>query len=992
MYRFKLKKFFVAALLCTGFGVYAQIVDGTVTSAEGPLPGATIVVKGTNTGTTADFDGNFTITAAANDVLVVSYVGFATQEVTVGDQNQITVTLQADNELEEVVVTGYGSQRQKEVTSAVVKVSAEDFNQGTINDPTQLLQGKVAGLQIYNKGGDPNSGSVIRLRGISTVGANVQPLVVIDGVIGASLKNIDPNDIQDINVLKDGSAAAIYGTRGSSGVIIVTTKKGSQGKVSLSYNGQLALAQRFNSVKILSPKEFVAAGGTDLGSQTIWLDEITRGAITKIHNISASGGSDNTSYRVSTNLREVQGILNNTGFDQFNSRLNFSTKALNDKLSLDFSTSVTKRDADNGFPQALRYAIVANPTMPIYGKDSPYQFNSEQFGGYFESLGLFDSFNPVSMIEQNKNRGDSMELNYGLNIGFDLTDDLALTARIAEQNSKLSNTIYYPTTSHFNGNATSPLRKGKVEKYNERYSFKLYELFGTFDTSFGSTDMTVTAGYSYNQTNFASNLFSLGDFPDNSLDYSDAIEFSQDLLNDGFIEAESDASPDEKIIAFFGRLNLTYDNAIFFNASLRQEGSTKLGDDEKWGLFPAVGLGVDINRYLELDQVNLLKLRVGYGVTGALPGPNGLSRQGRTLNYDGGQGGAGTTLTRAANPNLKWEEKAETNIGLEFATGRLNATLDVYSRNIKDFILERTVDVAVYGVDKRFENAGELKTQGLELAVNYDLFNDDNLSYTTGLNFSTYKTTLEDYVLDAEMRGQLGAPGQNSTAMIRVKVGEEIGQIWGPVYEGVDVDTGSPIFADINGDGQIIGNQEAALEDNADFKVLGSGIPDFELGWANQLQFGDWSINAFFRGAFGHSLVNTFRAFYEPRLSTQSSYNYVTTKLAVDGLTTARFSSLYVEKADFFKLDNLTISRSIDVSNISAIDGLSLSLSGQNVFTITNYTGADPEPALVDRGTSDNGSRPTTNDAELDVLSPGIDRRYNYFNSRTFTLGVNIKF
>lgn len=982
-----LKPFLVAFAFLLSAGMYAQTISGVVTSADGPLPGATVQVKGTNSGTSTDFDGNFSIEAGSDDVLVVSFVGFTTQEVAVAGQDQITVTLEANNELDEVVVTGYGSQNQKEVTSAVVKVTAEEFNKGTINDASQLLQGKVAGLQIYNKGGDPNSGNVIRLRGISTVGANVQPLVVIDGVIGASLNNVDPNDIENINVLKDGSAAAIYGSRGSSGVIIVTTKKGSQGKISLNYNGQLAVAQRFNSVNVLSPTEFVAAGGTDLGSQTVWLDEVTRDAVTKIHNISASGGSGNTSYRVSTNMREVEGILKNSGFDQFNTRLNFSTKALNDKLSIDFSTSVTTKDSDNGFSEALRYAVMANPTMPIYGADSPYQFNSEQFGGYFESLGLFDSFNPVSIVDQNTNRGDSMEFNYGLNLGLDLLDNLRINARLAEQNSKSSNTIYYPTTSHFNGNATSPLRKGLAEKYNQRYSFKLYELFGTYNTSFGNTNMTVTAGYSYNQTNFSSNFISLGDFPDNSLDFSDAIEFSQDLLNTGLISANSNASPDEKIIAFFGRVNLTFDNAIFVNASLRQEGSTKLGVDEKWGLFPSVGLGVDLNKYLDLANVNLLKVRVGYGVTGALPGPNGLSQQGRTLNYDGGQGGAGTTLTRAANPNLKWEEKAETNIGIEFAADKFSATLDLYQRDIKDFILERTVDVALFGVDRRFENAGELQTKGLELSLNYDVVDNDKMSYTTGINFSTYETTLQDYVLDGEMRGNLGAPGQNSTAMIRVKVGEEVGQIWGPVFDGVDAG-GGVVFADVNGDGTIVANQEAALEDNADFEVLGNGIPDFELGWSNQIQFGDWSVNAFFRGAFGHSLVNAFRAFYEPRLSTQSSYNYVTTDLAVEGLTSARFSSLYVEKADFFKLDNLTITRNINLGDFKGIDALAVSLSGQNLFTITNYTGSDPEPSLVDRGNTSNGGRP----GGSDVLAPGIDRRYNYFNSRTVTLGVNVKF
>lgn len=987
MKTFQFKSFLSAIFFVASIGVYAQSVSGTVSSDDGPLPGATVVVKGTSTGASTDFDGNFTIAANDGDVLEVSFVGFLTQEVTVSGQDQISVVLAADNELEEVVVTGYGSQRQVEVTSAVVKVEAEDFNKGAINNAAGLLQGKVAGLQIYNKGGDPNGGQVIRLRGISTVGASVQPLVVIDGVIGASLNNIDPNDIENINVLKDGSASAIYGSRGSSGVILVTTKKGKEGQsVKFSYNGQVAVASRFNSVKVLSPSEFVAAGGTNLGSQTEWIDEVTRSAVTHIHNFSAAGGGENNSYRISTNLREVEGILKNSGFDQFNTRLNYQGKALNDKLTVNFSTSVTVKNAQNGFSQALRYAVMANPTMPIYGADSPYQFNGAQFGGYFESLGLFDSFNPVSIVEQNKNDGELTEFNYNVDLQYNLLDNLRLSARMAEQNSKFSNTIYYPTTSHFNGNATSPLRKGLAEMYDGESSFKLYEVYGKFDKDFGNSKMQITAGYSYNQNNFRQRYNELGDFPDNSLDYSNAIENSEDLQSGNLrIPAYSDVSPDEKIIAFFGRLNLTLNNAIFINASLRQEGSTKLGEDEKWGLFPAVGLGVDLNKYLSLNNVQLLKVRVGYGVTGALPGLNGLSSPIRSFTWNNGAGG--TSLQRAANPGLKWEEKAETNFGVEFSSGKLAATLDIYSRDIKDFILNRAVDISVYGVGQRFENAGKLKTSGLEASLNYDLVDTANLKYNTGINFSTYETTLEEYVIPAEMRGELGAPGQNATAMIRVKEGDVIGNIWGPVFEGVDAN-GSPVFQDVIADGNLITNQEAALADDVDFAVLGNGIPDFELGWTNQLTFGDWSVNAFFRGAFGHSLINTFRAFYEPRLSTQSSYNYVTTDKAVEGLTTARFSSLYVEKADFFKLDNLTISRNIDTSGMSAIDGMSVSLSGQNVFTITDYTGADPEPSLVDRGTSDNGERPSGSD----VLAPGIDRRYNYFNSRTFTLGVNIKF
>lgn len=981
MKTFQFKAFLSAFLLLVSVGMYAQSVSGTVSSEDGPLPGATVVVKGTTNGTSTDFDGNFTIAADADAVLVVSFVGFTSQEVAVGGQDQISVILAVDNELEEVVVTGYGSQRSKEVTSAVVKIDEEEFNKGTINDASQLLQGKVAGLQVYNRGGDPNAGATIRLRGISTVGANTQPLVVIDGVIGASLANVDPTDIQSINVLKDGSAAAIYGSRGSSGVILVTTKTGKEGKVSLTYNGQFGVSNAMNTVNVLNAAEFVAAGGTDLGSSSDWVGAVTRQAVSSIHNISAAGGNGNTSYRVSANFRDVEGILISSDFSQFNTRLNFSTKALNDKLSLTVNTAFTQRKQNNGSKEALKYAVLYNPTAPIYADDYTLgAFDNQLFGGYFETLGLFDSYNPVSIAKQQINQGDKSELNYSINAAYQFNDNLSVNLNAASQVSKYSNQLYNPTTLYRGGNATSPVRKGLAEFYDQTYSFKLSEIYGRYSTNFGSTNVALTAGYSYQQQNFNDHFMSLGDFPNETaagIDFINAIEYSQDLLNAGLIGANSNASPDDKIIAFFGRANVTIDDGIFINASLRREGSTKLGAENQWGIFPAAGIGVDLEKYLNTGA-DKFKVRLGYGVTGALPGPNGLSQQIRGFTYDGGQGGGSSSPSRDANPDLKWEEKAETNLGIEYRKGALDVTLDLYTRDITDFILDRQVDVAVYPTGRRFENAGKLNTQGAELAINYQV----SESYNTGIVLSTYKTVLEDYVQDAEMRANLGAPGQNATAVVRVKQGEEIGQIWGPVFESVAAN-GSPVLADINGDGTVTVGQDQALNEDVDFTELGNGIPDLELGWTNQVTFGEWTVNAFFRGAFGHSLVNTFRAFYEPRISTQSSYNYVTTDLAPEGLTGARFSSLYVEKADFFKLDNLTVTRNIDTSNITGIDGLQISLNAQNPFVITNYSGLDPEPALVDIGEEGGGS---------DVLSPGLDRRNSYFAAQSFTLGVNIKF
>ena len=451
----------VGAIMCFGLAK-AQTVSGNVSDDNGPLLGASVVVKGTANGTTADFDGNFTIQAGSGDILVFSYVGYTAQEVAVGNQTTINVVLVANNELDEVIVTGYGGQKEKEITSAVVSVGEEEFNQGQVNDPSQLLQGKVAGLQIYNKGGNPNAGAQIRLRGLSTVGANASPLVVIDGVIGASLSNVDPNDIANISVLKDASAAAIYGSRGSSGVILVTTKSGVAGETKISYNVQYSSAERLNTIDVMSADEFRAAGGRDLGATTNWLDEVTRTAATTIHNVSMSGGNGSTSYRVSANYRDVEGILVNNGFTQMNARLNFSTRTLNDKLKIEFSSSFTDRNQQNGFSEALRYATLYNPTAPVLAENAPYAFNGEQFGGYFETLGLFDSFNPVSIANQNINDGKKVEYNYSANFTYSLTDDIDVHFNAANQLSKYGNRLYYRGTSLWNGGAASPSRKGSA--------------------------------------------------------------------------------------------------------------------------------------------------------------------------------------------------------------------------------------------------------------------------------------------------------------------------------------------------------------------------------------------------------------------------------------------------------------------------------------------------------------------------------------------------
>ncbi|MCY4562308.1 MAG: SusC/RagA family TonB-linked outer membrane protein [Flavobacteriaceae bacterium] len=962
-------------MMCT-YALHAQrTISGTVTSADGPLPGASVVVQGTTIGTGTDFDGNFTIEVSDGDVLEFSFVGYVSQQVQVAGQDTINVFLQVDSQLEEVVVTGYGSQREREITSSVVKVTAEEFNRGPITNPSQLLQGKVAGLSIYNRGGNPNGGPTIRLRGLSTIGANVQPLFVIDGVIGASLNNVDPNDIETINVLKDGSAAAIYGSRGSSGVIIVTTKGGSVDEFSLQYNGQVGVSSILDQVDVMTSAEFKEAGGVDMGSESDWTDLVTRDALTQIHNVSASGGFGKTSFRIAANVREVEGIINRTGFNQFNSRTNINTKAFRDKLTIDFNSSYTKRNQDNGNSEVMEHATYFNPTAPVYFDDTPFrEFFSQQqrdaVGGYFQPFGLFRSYNPVAITEQGRYQTEVIDLNYSVNANYQMTDWLSLTGQFASQQSRNNYEESRSTQDYHTQRATSDQR-GNVAFENTNYSFTLYEFYGTLRKNLGLIDLTFTGGYSYQEEDWFRRRIGLIDFPNDNIDYAYNIGASEQLVEATSLPIGgtfSNKAPTTKIIAGFARLNLVIDNGIYFNASVRREGSTKLGEEQKWGVFPAVGLGADMNKYLGLS-FDRLKFRVGYGQTGSLPVDSGLSQ----IVYNFSYGANGTQQARAFNPELKWESKAETNVGIEFTQGNLNATVDYYTREISDFLLEAEVDAAVFGFNRRWQNSGKMTTSGIELAADYNV----NNVWSPGIVVSTYSSTLNEYIVEnGILTGNLGSPGQNQTNMILVKPGEKIGQIWGPRFVSVDAE-GNPQFEDVNGDGNLVTGQDKALSDDVDFEVLGTGIPTIEFGFSNNISLGKWNINAFFRGALGHSLVNTFRAFYEPRVGSQSSYNFINTKLAIPELKAANFSSLYVEKADFFKLDNLTVSYTFDIPAESVISAASVSANVQNAFVLSGYTGPDPEPSLTDGG---------------NVLAPGIDRRNSYFTSRTFTLGLNIDF
>jgi iron complex outermembrane receptor protein len=989
------RRFLTLGLLLTGFAAMSQTtVSGKVSADDGTaLPGVNIVEKGTSNGTVTDADGNYRISVGADATLVFSFVGFLSQEIAVGGRSTIDVTLASDvTSLSEVVVTGYGTQERKEITSSVASIKPEDFNRGTVNDPALLLQGKVAGLSIARPGGDPNDQATIRLRGISTIGANNSPLVVIDGIIGGSLSTVDPNDIASIDVLKDGSAAAIYGSRGSNGVILVTTKSGKAGKVTVEYNGSYGIESTARTVEFMDAATFTAeSGGPDLGDDTDWLDVVTQNGAYQVHNISMAGGAAGTTYRASFNFRDAEGIALNSGFSQLNGRINLRQKALKDRLTFTFNLATTSRDAEYGFKESLRYAVISNPTMPVYDNTLTSPTAGGAYGGYAER-DIFDYFNPLSIAEQNKNDGKDNRLLTSIGAEWDLSDyvdGLRFGLFYSQQRETDLRGEYYAKTAKFRGAGRNGLASRSTdERFNE-----LFEATLNYYKEFGNTNMALLGGYSYQY--FFNEGFGAegGNFLTDQFTYNNlgaALDFDNGL---GSVYSYANSNT---LVAFFGRANVSVNDIYFLSASARYEGSSRFGEENKWGLFPAVSAGANLSKLVDMPSVNNLKLRVSWGITGNQPGESYASLQrfgpqGAFL-YNGAYVPTYGPVSNA-NPDLKWETKDELNFGADFAllNNRLSGTLDYYIRTTKDMILPVQVPVPPNLYNTTIYNIGELKNNGFELTLNYTAVTKPDFTYTPGINFATYNTTVES-LSDPDgtltlgeagtlYRANMGAPGQNNYYLVRVKEGDPLGQLWGPNQIGVQAN-GVPQFEDINGDGSY-------CDCDDDRNVVGNGLPNFTYGWSNALTYKNWDINIFFRGAAGHDLVNSYRGFYENlETTTVNNYNVVNTEYFDPSITKAVVNSSHIEDASYFKLDNATLGYTFNIKPGSAVTRFRAYVAGQNLFVMTNYTGVDPEVRYFDVIDGDNGGQPS----DPDYLSPGIERRSTYFTTRTVTFGINLSF
>ena len=962
-----------------------QKVTGKVKDSSGePVIGASVVVKGNNTmGTITDFDGNFMLDVPTKSVLVISYIGYVTQEVPTVEKKSLEIILKEDTKtLDEVVVIGYGTQRKGDVTSSVASVKADNFVKGAVKDVGQLIQGKVAGLAITNPNGDPTGSTQIRLRGTNTIGgANTAPLVLIDGIPG-ELGTVAPEDVESVDVLKDGSAAAIYGTRGTNGVILITTKQAKGVDINqVEYNGYVSTSLIAKKLDMLNADEFrTLYPDQDHGADTDWIDEISRTPISHVHNLSLMGGNSKTNYIANLNYASRQGIMKKSDFESFQGRIEVTHRMFDDKLKLKFGLfgkknqmeSTTSGGSFRGwvYGQATR----RNPTDPVRNED----------GTWNENVSKFEYENPLALLYEAEGNVKKTQLRYNGNIVYNPIKDLTLSAVFSYIRDNM-NRGYGETLNHI-----SALRDGlagwsSVGAYTKME--KLMELTAQYNKEIGAHKFSVLGGYSYNETDFEELWIDNYGFQDDYFGGWHNIGIGS-ALKDGKANIGSKKTP-TNLIGFFGRATYSFKNRYLLMGALRYEGASQLwGTDNAWGLFPSISVGWRITEEAFMKNQKIfddLKLRVGYGVTGSQPKDPFLGvAMLKYGSYAFVNGNWVQTIVPASNPNpdLKWEEKKETNIGLDFVSwgGRLSGSIDYYNRDVDGLIYEYGVPTPPNLYNKTMANGGTMRNRGVEVLVTVVPVQNKDFEWSTTGTFSLNSNKLislsgsifkSDY--DYFNTGTVEYSGQVADSH-RVQVGESIGNFYG--FKVVDVDSeGRWIYEDRNGE---LVNYKDFTHAPEDKHVIGNGLPKWYAGWNNTLRYKNFDLNVTMRGAFGFQIINGGRMNYENVKNSRFENRLKSVNDLVFGKHTLspevepEFNSYYVEDGDYWKIDNITLGYSFGQVG-KYIKSLRIYGSVLNALTITGYKGIDPE-------------------VSTDGLTPGYDTRDRYPSVRSFTFGVNVKF
>ena len=934
-------------------------------------------------GTITDFDGNFMLDVPAKSVLVISYIGYVTQEVPTAGKNSLEIVLKEDTKtLDEVVVIGYGTQRKGDVTSSVASVKADNFVKGAVKDVGQLIQGKVAGLAITNPNGDPTGSTQIRLRGTNTIGgANTAPLVLIDGIPG-ELGTVAPEDVESVDVLKDGSAAAIYGTRGTNGVILITTKQAKGVDIiQVDYNGYVSTSLISKKLDMLNEDEFrTLYPEQDHGADTDWIDEISRTPVSHVHNLSLMGGNSKTNYIANLNYASRQGIMKKSDFESFQGRIEVTHRMFDDKLKLKFGLFGKKNQMEsttNGgsfrgwvYGQATR----RNPTDPVRNED----------GTWNENVSKFEYENPLALLYEAEGNVKKTQLRYNGNIVYNPIKDLTLSAVFSYIRDNM-NRGYGETLNHI-----SALRDGlagwsSVGAYTKME--KLMELTAQYNKEIGAHKFSVLGGYSYNETDFEELWIDNYGFQDDYFGGWHNIGIGS-ALKDGKANIGSKKTP-TNLIGFFGRATYSFKNRYLLMGALRYEGASQLwGTDNAWGLFPSISVGWRITEEAFMKNQKIfddLKLRVGYGVTGSQPKDPFLGvAMLKYGSYAFVNGNWVQTIVPASNPNpdLKWEEKKETNIGLDFVSwgGRLSGSIDYYNRDVDGLIYEYGVPTPPNLYNKTMANGGTMRNRGVEVLVTVVPVQNKDFEWSTTGTFSLNSNKLislsgsifkSDY--DYFNTGTVEYSGQVADSH-RVQVGESIGNFYG--FKVVDVDSeGRWIYEDRNGE---LVNYKDFTHAPEDKHVIGNGLPKWYAGWNNTLRYKNFDLNVTMRGAFGFQIINGGRMNYENVKNSRFENRLKSVNDLVFGKHTLspevepEFNSYYVEDGDYWKIDNITLGYSFGQVG-KYIKSLRIYGSVLNALTITGYKGIDPE-------------------VSTDGLTPGYDTRDRYPSVRSFTFGVNVKF
>ncbi|GAA0537310.1 TonB-dependent receptor [Chitinophaga japonensis] len=961
---------------------YQQVkVSGTVTDESGvPLPGVSVRVKGESEGTATDAAGRYSISMpGGSSTLIFSYIGYTPQEVAAGSRTTVNVRLAAtETSLNAVVVVGYGTQKRERVTTAIASVKSGNFVKGAVQDAAQLVRGKVAGLNVITPDANPTGTAQINFRGITTLTSGTAPLVLIDGVPG-TLTTVAPEDIESIDVLKDGSAAAIYGTRGTNGVILITTRKVNGAMPPTvdvhSYVTTQRIRRRLDFMNAAEYRELVAQGkpgAFDYGASTDWMDEITRTPVSHVHNISLRGGSQQTSYIVNLNYRNMQGLILRSDNNMLYPRLEVTHRMFNGKLRLNANlggyqqTFFAGTDGSSYRGDVYRNGLTYNPTDPV--KDAN--------GNWTEHTDKTAYANPVSLLMETEGKHQHTNFRTLGTITYAPIEGLELKLLGSRD---LYNSVrgYYESKRHY-----STLRDGRngyASRGTTRSEENLLELTANYQHTIRDHDFTALAGYSWRETSYQDYWMQNWDFPTD--------DFSYNNIGAGLALARGEAPQNSyqsrnKLVGYFFRLNYSFRNKYLLMASIRREGSSKFGRNNKYGNFPAISAGWNIRNenFLEGSRVlSALKLRGGFGITGTEPTDPYMSLN--RLNFDtytliNGQWVQVINPATNANPDLRWEKKEETNIGVDFGlwNNRVTGSLDLYRRVTRDLLMDYSVPTPPYLYNTIRANAASMENKGIEFQVNIAAIDQEDLKWNTAVNYSTNRNKLlslsdRNFQLAAGYfdAGTTEEPIQQPIA--RIQIGQPIGNFWG--FKSIDIDDqGYWIIEGKDGHPKPIADQQAD-----DKQVLGNGLPKHYLNFNNSISYKNLDLNVTMRGAFGFQVLNTPRMFYAaPVMLTRgnllrSAYDNIYGKRPLADDQSLNYVSYYIEQGDYWKIDNVTIGYNIPLKN-TPIKALRVYASGSNLITFTKYSGIDPETGVTG-------------------LTPGLDDRNRYPATTTYTLGAS---